>query len=145
MTSKLTPSMRMYSPSALRPENSLSLVSDPMTATSRALDLVLGIIEAPLNQDQSADVEGIGVFAVDAHGVRAVVELHDRVFVATGRDVGDLRDIGREQVDVVKGKANLRSRFLPPACMVDRPGNTIKSLVPNSAKMLTMARPKPSP
>jgi len=88
----------------------------------------------------------LGVFAALTLMVYVrLSNLHDRVFVATGRDVGDLRDIGREQSDVVKGKANLRSRFLPTGLHGRPAGNTIKSLVPNSAKMLTMARPKPSP
>src|SRR5208337_580133 len=69
---------------------------------ARVLDLILGIIEAPLREGQSADVEGIGIFAVDAHGVRASIVLYGRLLGAIGSDVADLRNVGGEQVDVVQ-------------------------------------------
>src|ERR1700691_1816880 len=72
---------------------------------TRALDLIFGIIEASLRQGQGADIESVGVFAIDAHRVRARIVLHGYILVATGRDVSDLRDAGGEQVHVIQGKA----------------------------------------
>ena len=81
--------------------------SDP-----RALDLILGIVEAPLLEAQRADAESVGVFAIDAHGVGASVVLHGRILLATGSDVCDLRDVAGEQVDVIQREAGWRTRLL---------------------------------
>ena len=45
----------------------------------RALDLILGIVEASLREAESADVESVRIFAVDIHGVGASVVLQGRI------------------------------------------------------------------
>jgi len=44
--------------------------------------------------------------------IGASVVLHGRILVATGSDVGDLRDVGGEQVEVVQCDANLCAGLL---------------------------------
>ncbi len=77
-----------------------------------ALDLILGIVEASLREAQSADGESIRVFAVDGHGERASVVLHGRLLEAVGSDVGDLWDVGCEQIDVVQRETSFRAGLL---------------------------------
>src|ERR1017187_3709497 len=89
----------------------------------RALDLVLGIVETPLREGQSPDRESVGIFAVDAYGVRAGVILHRRILEAIGRDVGDLRDVSREQVDIVECEVERHSRLLAAGLHSGAAGN----------------------
>ena len=79
---------------------------------TRALDLIFGIVEASLGEAKAADVENAGIFAVDANGVGASVVLHGRVLLATGRDVGDLGDVGAEQINVVERDAEGQTGLL---------------------------------
>jgi hypothetical protein len=51
---------------------------------ARVLHLILGVVEASLRQAEGADVESVGVFTKDVHGVRAGVVLHGRVLLQLG-------------------------------------------------------------
>src|SRR5664279_2933967 len=79
---------------------------------ARALHLILSVIEATLIEGESPDGKSVRVFAIDAHGERAGVVLHGSLLVAAGSDVGNLWNVGSEQVDVLEREAGLRAGFL---------------------------------
>ena len=74
----------MCSPSALRPENSFSLASEPITATRARCIWSSMIVEASLIQLERADIKHVGIVAGNRPGENPRVVL----------DVGLLADFG---------------------------------------------------
>src|SRR5581483_10558587 len=79
----------------------------------RALHLVLCVVEPSLVDSQRMYVDRVGVLSRDRHRESTDVVLNVCVFADVRGDMGNLWEIGGEDVDIVKCQAQLLARLLP--------------------------------